>query len=271
VTTQAATTATPQTGPAEPPVLDERRGAVTLLTLNRPRRLNALTPELMVELHDRLVAARDDGDVRAVVITGAGRGFCAGADVGKIAEPHDVRHDLATRYAPVIQVIRSMETPVVAAVNGVAAGAGLSIALACDLRVCADTATFIQAFVRIGLVPDAGATFFLPRLVGLARAMEMAMLGDTWSAADAERTGLVNRSVPAGSLMDEAMALATRLAAGPRSIGLIKRALNLSLSSDLGAQLQHEEDLQGLAAASDDAGEGVLAFIEKREARFSGR
>jgi 2-(1,2-epoxy-1,2-dihydrophenyl)acetyl-CoA isomerase len=164
-----------------------------------------------------------------------------------------------------------METPVIAAVNGVAAGAGLSLALACDLRVCADTATFIQAFVRVGLVPDAGGTFFLPRLVGFARAAEMMMLGDTWSAADAERTGVVNRSVPAETLMDEAMRIAARLAAGPRSIGLIKRALNLSLVSDLGTQLQHEEDLQALAAASEDSKEGVLAFVEKRPTRFSGR
>jgi 2-(1,2-epoxy-1,2-dihydrophenyl)acetyl-CoA isomerase len=255
-----------------PLVLAERREAVTVLTLNRPARLNALTSELLLELHDRLVAARDDRAVRAVVLTGAGRGFCAGADLAGVTEPdHDVRQVLATRYSPVISLIRAMETPVIAAVNGVAAGAGLSLALACDLRVCADTATFIQAFVRVGLVPDAGGTFFLPRLVGFARAAEMMMLGDTWSAADAERTGVVNRSVPAETLMDEAMRIAARLAAGPRSIGLIKRALNLSLVSDLGTQLQHEEDLQALAAASEDSKEGVLAFVEKRPTRFSGR
>jgi 2-(1,2-epoxy-1,2-dihydrophenyl)acetyl-CoA isomerase len=271
MTAQSAPIAPAPAAPA-PLVLVERRERVTVLTLNRPARLNALTSELLVELHDQLVAARDDHDVRAVVLTGAGRGFSAGADLSGVADPdHDVRHVLATRYGPVVQVLRSMETPVVAAINGVAAGAGLSLALSCDLRICADTATFIQAFVRIGLVPDAGGTFFLPRLVGLARAAEMAMLGDTWSAADAERTGLVNRSVPHESLMDEALQLAGRLAAGPRSVGLIKRALNLSLVSDLGTQLQHEEDLQALAAASEDAKEGVLAFVEKRPSRFSGR
>lgn len=273
MTTQAPASPAAAAGAPEPSVLVGRRGAVAILTLNRPNKLNALDADILRALQAALLDARDDSGVRCVVLTGAGRGFSAGADLSAAAaDPdRDVRALLASRYAPIIQLIRTMEKPVIAAVNGVAAGAGLSLALACDMRVCADTATFILAFVRIGLVPDAGATYFLPRLVGMARAAEMAMLGDTVSAADAERTGLVNRSVPADALMDETLQLAARLARGPRSVGLIKRALNLSLTSDLSAQLQHEEDLQGLAAASDDSAEGLVAFLEKRETRFTGR
>jgi 2-(1,2-epoxy-1,2-dihydrophenyl)acetyl-CoA isomerase len=174
-------------------------------------------------------------------------------------------------YAPLILGIRELEKPVVAAVNGVAAGAGMSLALACDLRVCGESASFIQAFVRIGLVPDAGASFFLPRLVGAARAAELAMLGDTVSAAEALRIGLVNRVVPDSALLAEAVGLAERLARGPRSVGLIKRLLNLSAASDLRSQLAHEEDLQALAVSTDDAVEGVTAFLEKRPADFRGR
>ena len=166
--------------------------------------------------------------------------------------------------------MREIEKPVVAAINGVAAGAGMSLALAADLRVAAESATFIQAFVRIGLVPDAGATFFLPRLVGAAKAAELAMLGDQIDAAEALRLGLVNRVVPDAQLSAATGELAGRLARGPRSIGLIKRALHLSLTSDLASQLRHEEDLQALARASNDAVEGVRAFIEKRPAQFSG-
>jgi 2-(1,2-epoxy-1,2-dihydrophenyl)acetyl-CoA isomerase len=224
---------------SEAPLLSRRDGPVVTLTLNRPERLNSLTPDLLGALHAELVAARDDNDIRAVVLTGAGRGFSSGADLGGEG-PHDVR-------------------------------AGLSLALACDLRIAAESASFIQAFVRIGLVPDAGGTFFLPRLVGLARAMEMAMLGDKVEARDALAAGLVNRVVPDAEALAAAQALALRLAQGPRSVGLIKRALNLSLGSDLGSQLQHEEDLQALAAASQDFVEGVVAFHERRPARFTGR
>jgi 2-(1,2-epoxy-1,2-dihydrophenyl)acetyl-CoA isomerase len=254
---------------SEAALLSGRDGPVVTLTLNRPERLNSLTPELLGELHADLVSARDDDAVRAVVITGAGRGFSSGADLGGEG-PHDVRATLSRHYTPVIRLIREIEVPVVACVNGVAAGAGLSLALACDLRIAAESASFIQAFVRIGLVPDAGGTYFLPRLVGLARAMEMAMLGEKVEARDALAAGLVNRVVPDAEALPAAQALALRLAQGPRSVGLIKRALNLSLVSDLGSQLQHEEDLQALAAASQDFVEGVVAFHERRPARFTG-
>ncbi len=254
----------------------ERVEGVLRLTLNRPGRLNALDDELLDALGVALEVARDDDAVRCVLLTGAGRGFCAGADLsGETPLGEDggasVRRRLRTQYAPIILGIRELEKPVVAAVNGVAAGAGMSLALACDLRVCAESASFIQAFVRIGLVPDAGSTFFLPRLVGPARAAELAMLGDAVAAAQALRMGLVNRVVPDDALLAEAGALAERLARGPRSVGLIKHALNLALWSDLRTQLAHEEDLQALAAASDDAAEGVAAFLEKRAASFRGR
>lgn len=261
----------------ETPVLGvERVAGVLRLTLNRPSRLNALDDELLSALGVALEVAREDDAVRCVLLTGAGRGFCAGADLGQgalIAEDRValIRRHLATLYAPIILGIRELEKPVVAAVNGVAAGAGMSLALACDLRVCGESASFLQAFVRIGLVPDAGSTFFLPRLVGVARAAELCMLGDQVSAADALRIGLVNRVVPDASLGDEAGALAERLAQGPRSLGLIKRALNLALASDLRTQLAHEEDLQGLALTTSDSVEGVTAFIEKRPASFEGR
>jgi len=257
-------------------LLSARSGGVLTLTLNRPERLNSLDGELLAALLEALQEAQDDAAVRCIVLTGAGRGFCAGVDLTQAAlhgrsASESVREHLQGQYAPLITLIRELEKPVVAAVNGVAAGAGMSLALACDMRVAAASATFIQAFVRIGLVPDAGSTYFLPRLVGMGRAMELAMLGERVSAADALACGLVNRVVADESLADAVAELAGRLAAGPRSLGLIKRALYLSLESDLRTQLAHEEDLQALAAATEDFVEGVGAFLEKRAAEFRGR
>ena len=258
-------------------VLDvSRDGGVLTLTLNRPERLNSLNTSLLSALLTALSVARDDDEVRAVVLTGAGRGFCAGADLtdsslrGTDPGP-TIRAHLQTFYTPLILGLRSLEKPVVAAVNGVAAGAGMSLALACDLRIAAESAYFLQAFVRIGLVPDAGSTYFLPRLVGMGKAMELAMLGERVPARDALGLGLVNRVVPDDAFVSAVTELATRLAEGPRSLGLIKRALYLSPESDLSTQLAHEEDLQALAASSADSVEGVAAFLEKRPARFRGR
>jgi len=255
-----------------------REGGVLTLTLNRPERLNSLDDALLEALLSGLRTAREDASVRAVVITGAGRGFCAGADLVQsalrsgagVSSGAAVRAHLQEHYAPLITGIRELEKPVVAAVNGVAAGAGMSLALACDLRIAAESASFLQAFVRIGLVPDAGSTYFLPRLVGMARAMELAMLGERIPAAEALAVGLVNRVVPDASLASAAAELAGRLAEGPRSLGLIKRALYLSSESDLRTQMAHEEDLQALAAGTADFAEGVAAFLEKRPARFTG-
>lgn len=258
----------------------DRSGGVLTLTLNRPERLNSLDDALLSALLEGLRTAQEDAAVRAVVITGAGRGFCAGADLtqttmrgggaGAGGAGTAVRAHLQEHYRPLITGIRELEKPVVAAVNGVAAGAGMSLALACDLRIAAESASFLQAFVRIGLVPDAGSTYFLPRLVGTAKAMELAMLGERISAAEALSVGLVNRVVPDASLAAETAALAGRLAEGPRSLGLIKRAVYLSSESDLRTQLAHEEDLQALAAGTADFAEGVAAFLEKRPARFTG-
>ena len=212
--------------------------------------------------------------VRAVVITGAGRGFCSGQDLAELPDRVsgvDVRARLTADYLPVVQAIATLEKPVLAAVNGVAAGAGLALALACDLRLAAETATFVQAFVRRGLVPDAGASYFLPRLVGLGRALELTLLGDPVSAADADRIGLVNRVVPDAELMPAALELAARLAAGARSVGLAKRLLRQSMGASLTQQSAREADTQAEAVATEDFAEGLAAFREKRPPRFRGR
>ena len=257
---------------AQPVLAGERDGVLTL-TLNRPSVLNAVTDELLDSLFDSLQRARSDAAIRAVVLTGAGRAFSSGQDLKSAAAEGDldIRPHLRDHYAPVIRAMRELEKPVVAAVNGVAAGAGFSLALAADIRIAAESATFVQAFVRIGLVPDAGSTYFLPRLVGPAVAAELAMLGDTVDAARAERIGLVNRVVPDAELAETTHELAARLARGPRSIGLIKRALNRSMGNDLQAQLAVEEVLQTESVATADFMEGIAAFLEKRTARFTGR
>jgi len=251
-------------------------GGVLTLTMNRPERLNSLDDSLLSALVDALRRAAADEQTRCIVLTGAGRGFCAGADLTQgvmhSSSPGEaIREHLQTLYTPLITLIREVEKPVLAAVNGVAAGAGMSLALACDLRIAAESASFLQAFVRIGLVPDAGSTYFLPRLAGMGKAMELAMLGERISAAEALGAGLVNRVVPDADFPAEVAALGARLAQGPRSLGLIKRALYLSTESDLRAQLCHEEDLQVLAAGTEDFVEGVSAFLEKRPASFRGR
>lgn len=245
---------------------------VATLTLNRPDRLNSFTAELLDALAAMLQEAAGDPLIRAVVITGAGRGFCAGQDLTEnVSGELDVAEHIRRHYLPIVAAIRDMEIPVIAAVNGVAAGAGLSLALACDLRIAIESATFTQAFVRIGLVPDAGGTWFLPRLVGIAKAMELSLLGETITAAEAHRIGLVNRVVADAQFGQEVSALADRLAHGPASTGLIKRALTASRQTGLEEQLDIEADLQAKAFATEDFREGIVAFVEKRQARFQGR
>ena len=247
--------------------------AVTTLTLDRADSLNSLTLGLKSELLQALKSAGRDRAVRAVVITGAGRAFCAGQDLRERMEPDaaPLAVELRQRYNPIIIAMRRLEKPIVAAVNGVAAGAGASLAFACDIRLAAPEASFILAFGRVGLVPDSGATWFLPRLVGTAKALEIALTTEPLSAADAERFGLVARIVPADGLLAEAHALAERLAAGaPRAIALTKRALNRAWDATLEEQLEYEADLQGLAGASEDHAEGVAAFVEKRRPAFTG-
>jgi len=258
---------------AAPPVLETRDRAVLTLTLNRPQRLNAITDDLLDSLTGSLSAAEEDGSIRAIVLTGAGRAFCSGQDLKAAAEEGgsvDIRAKLRDHYGPAIRALRTVSKPVVAAINGPAAGAGFSLALAADLRIAAESATFVQAFVRIGLIPDASSTYLLPRVIGPARAAEMMLLGDTVDAERAAEIGLVSRVLPDAELLTQAHELAARLAAGPRSIGYIKEALRLSPDNDFDVQLQVEERLQEESTKTADFFEGVAAFIEKRPARFSG-
>ena len=217
--------------------------------------------------------AADDPSVRVVVLTGEGRAFCAGQDLRERLEPGAVPLDveLRERYNPLILAMWRLDKPIVGAINGVAAGAGASLAFACDIRIASDAASFILAFGRVGLIPDSGATWFLPRLIGLARATELALTTNPLSAADAERIGLVSRVVPAEALAGEARALATRLAAAaPRALALTKQALRRSLETGIDAALEHEADLQGQAGATKDHAEGLRAFVDKRPPRFRG-
>lgn len=251
---------------------DEREGVLTL-TLNRPEALNSFTIEMKEALLGALKDASHNRDVRAVILTGAGRAFSAGQDLKERQAPGvaDLGTELRVRYNPIILAMRRLEKPIVGAINGVAAGAGISIALACDIILASDKATFIEAFTKVGLVPDTGSTWFLPRLVGYAKAAEMIFSTDPVDAVTAGRIGLVNRVVPADQLMTEASALATKLAqSAPLALGLAKRALNRALESGLEEALEYEAQLQSIAGRSADHVEGVAAFVEKRPARFTG-
>ncbi len=247
--------------------------AVATITLDRPEALNALTIPMKTELLAAFGTVARDRGVRAVVLTGAGRAFCAGQDLKERLDPDaaPLGVEVRERYNPIISAMRRLDQPIVGAINGVAAGAGASLAFACDIRVAAEGASFVLAFGRIGLVPDSGATWFLPRLVGPAKAAELALLGESLSAADAERFGLVARVVPADALAGEARAMATRLAGlAPQALALTKRALQRSWSVDLETALEDEACRQGVAGATDDHAEGLTAFLEKRPPRFTG-
>jgi 2-(1,2-epoxy-1,2-dihydrophenyl)acetyl-CoA isomerase len=252
--------------------VDPDTGVATLI-LNRPDALNSLTVPMKVELLAALQRVERDVAVRAVVLTGAGRAFCAGQDLRERLRPDasPLGVELRERYNPIIRAMRVMPKPIVGAINGVAAGAGASLAMACDIRIAADTASFALAFGRVGLVPDSGATWFLPRLVGATRAAEIALLGDPVTAADAVRLGLVGRVVPGADVATEARAVAERLASGaPRAIALTKRALDAAWDRDLDGALELEAELQDLAGRTQDHGEGMAAFLEKRPPRFTG-
>jgi len=246
---------------------------VATITLNRPDALNALTVPMKQALLAVFRRLERDKAVRAVILTGAGRAFCAGQDLRERLEPDaaPLGVEVRERYNPIVRAMRNLPKPIVGAINGVAAGAGASLAMACDIRIASDAASFALAFGRVGLVPDSGATWFLPRLVGATRAAELALLNDSVSAADAVRLGLVGRVVPAADLATEARAVADRLAAGaPRAIALTKRALNAAWEHDLEAALEYEAQLQDLAGRTKDHAEGMAAFLEKRPPRFTG-
>ena len=257
-------------------VLDRAEGVATL-TLDRPDKLNSVNEKMHAEIREALAEIEADATIRAVLLTGAGRAFCAGQDLsdrslGAPGGSPDLGDTLERNYNPLVRRLAAIERPVVAAVNGIAAGAGANIALVCDIVLAARSAGFLQAFCRIGLIPDSGGTHALPRLVGPARAMGLAMLGDTLDAETAAAWGLIWKCVDDDALMDEAAALARHLASGPtRGFALIKRAIRASTTNDLDTQLDLERDLQKIAGATDDYREGVAAFLEKREPAFKGR
>jgi 2-(1,2-epoxy-1,2-dihydrophenyl)acetyl-CoA isomerase len=259
----------------ESSVLVDRRDGWVALTLNRPDRLNAFTTDMHHRVAEALDAAAADEGCRAVLLTGAGRGFCAGQDLSDRMQsdgPIDLGATLDATYNPLIRRIRSLRKPVICAVNGVAAGAGANIAFACDIVLAARSARFIQAFVKIGLVPDSGGTFFLPRLIGDARARALAMLGEPVNAEQAEAWGLVWKVVDDAELRAEADKLAAHLSNQPtQGLALIKEAFNASAGNDLDKQLDLERDLQRKAGRTPDYAEGVRAFMEKRVPRFTGR
>jgi len=258
-------------------ILVSLQGGVLGITLNRPDKLNAFNPEMHQRLKAALERARDEPEVRVVLLTGAGRAFCAGQDLAERnvsagAAPIDLAVTIGSYYNPLVRRMRELPKPIVCAVNGVAAGAGANIALACDLVLAARSASFLQAFSRIGLLPDSGGTWFLPRLAGSARAMGLALLADKLPAEDAERWGLIWKVVDDAQLMKESLSVAKMLSEGPtKAYGLIKKALNASAGNTLDAQLDLERDLQREAGLSEDYREGVAAFMQKRKPVFKGK
>ena len=255
----------------------ETTGGVMKITLNRPSVLNSFNAQMARELRAALDGVRADRSVRAVLLTGVGRAFCAGQDLSEVPATPDGRKafDLGTTvhvtYNPVIRTIRKLERPVVCAVNGVAAGAGANLALACDIVIAGENASFIQSFAKVGLIPDSCGTFFLPRIIGLPRATALMMTGERVNAKRAFEMGMIYKVCAADALEQESMALASELAAMPtRGLGLTKRALNASFSNTLDAQLELEAELQGEAGNTPDFVEGVKAFLEKRKPNFTG-
>ncbi len=261
---------------SEQPILVEQRTGYRVITLNRPERLNAFNEAMHEALRAALAEAEADETCRALMITGSGRGFCTGQDLNdRLAKPGEkivLGGTLEAHYNPLVRKLRSLPFPVIAAVNGVAAGAGANIALACDIVIAAKSASFIQSFARIGLVPDSGGTWILPRLVGDARARGLALLAQELTAEKAAEWGLIWRCVDDASLIYEATRICEHFATAPtQGLALIKRALDASAGNTLDAQLDLERDLQRAAGQTPDYAEGVRAFMEKRKPNFTGR
>lgn len=252
-------------------IIYEANNGVGWLTLNRPEKLNAFTETVNKELVDVLKKVEREKQVRALVITGNGRAFCAGQDLGSVTEDVNFGDVLRKGYNPTIKRLVSLEKPTIAMVNGAAAGAGMSLALACDFRIASEHASFIQAFINIGLVPDSGSLYFLPRLVGYAKAMELAVLGEKVKAQEAKELGIVTKVVPAEELEEATRAFAERLAGMPtKAIGLIKRYMHQSFETRLDQMLEWEALAQRTAGLTEDYHEGVTAFLEKRKPTYRG-
>jgi 2-(1,2-epoxy-1,2-dihydrophenyl)acetyl-CoA isomerase len=256
-----------------PTILLEIKDSIAFITLNRPEKFNSFNREMALDLQQHLSEANVDRSIKCVYITGAGKAFCAGQDLAEVVDPAGPGMDkiLVEHFNPIVTLIRNLNKPVVAAVNGVAAGAGANIALCCDVVVAAESSSFIQAFSKIGLIPDSSGTFFLPRLIGFQKASALMMLGDKVSAAEAEKTGMVYKVFADNVFKEESIKLATILADLPtKALFFIKQALNNSMTQNLEQQLDTEDMLQQKAAATNDFKEGVQAFLEKRKPLFKG-
>ena len=255
-------------------ILLKTENQIAFITLNRPEVFNSFNRKMAFLMQETLDICTNDDNIRAIVITGNGKAFCAGQDIGEITNPElnpGFRKILDDHYNPIIKKIRTIEKPIVAAVNGVAAGAGANMALACDIVLAAENASFIQAFSKIGLIPDSAGTFFLPRIIGIQKATALMMLGDKVSAIDAFNIGMIYKVFAPGIFDEEVLAIAHNLANLPtKALGLTKRLLNQSLTNNLEQQLQLESDLQIEASSTNDYAEGVASFVEKRKPIFKG-
>ena len=254
-------------------ILFEIKNQVATLTLNRPEKYHSFIREMALDLQEKLDLCKNNNNIRAIVITGTGKAFCAGQDLGEAIDPNgpELQKIVNEHYNPIIRQIRNIEKPIIAAVNGVAAGAGASIALCCDIIIAKEGAVFVQAFSKIGLVPDSGATFFLPRLIGFQKATALMMNADPITATEAERLGMIYKVVKESKFEDEIQSFSEKLAKMPtKGIGLTKKLLNQSMRNSLEKQLDEEEVAQTIAGKTNDYKEGVSAFLEKRKPNFKG-